>query len=328
MNDNYKKALEKVKCAKEKYNSFCCYQIVNSNLLGPTGPTGADGKIGPTGPQGIQGLQGIIGPTGPIGPIGPTGNIGPTGPAGTSVTIMGSYDNLNELEQEHPNGNKSDSYLVGNDLYIWSTNDNKWINVGRIRGPEGDIGPTGPQGIQGPPGIQGPQGIQGLQGIQGPPGERGLQGPTGPAGSALLSAYGGKYNNLTNVLDTGGAGFWIQIPLIEEMSNINVINTPTNSITLEQDGIYEVNYTLNIDVNKISVITVMIRENLEMIPTTVISKKTNVNGTISFFCNTIIELKAGDTLDMVLSATEDNVTITFNSGITASLSIKKLDEIE
>ena len=60
-----------------------------------------------------------------------------------------------------------------------------------VPGPQGQIGPRGPQGIPGAVGPEGPQGIAGLQGPvgpagpQGPAGEAGPQGPiglTGPAG--------------------------------------------------------------------------------------------------------------------------------------------------
>lgn len=355
MNDNYKKALEKVKQAQQdaKYCN-CCYQIINPTnaYIGPTGP---QGEMGPTGPQGIQGIQGIPGPIGAPGPQGLPGEIGPTGPAGTSVTIMGSYSNLSDLVNEHETGRIGDSYLVGDDLYVWSNTENEWINVGRIRGPQGLPGPTGPQGIEGP---QGPMGEQGIQGLQGPQGERGLQGlpgiqgeqgpqgprgepgvmgpqgeigptgPTGPAGAALLSAYGGKYNNITTMINTLGAGTWQQIPLVEIMDNINIVDTTENALVLEQDGIYEINYTLNISIDKPATVMVMLRVNQVMLPSTLITKKITTNDTASFNMNMIETLNAGDTIDMQISTTEDNIAVTLGSGITASLSVKKLDEIE
>lgn len=373
MNDNYKKALEKVCQAQKEYKWVnYCYPLLNqsSSIVGPVGP---QGEIGPTGPQGIpgpqgdQGIQGEIGPTGPqgvqglqglpgeSGEPGPQGEIGPTGPAGTSVTIMGSYDTLDDLLKEHATGRLGDSYLVGNDLYVWSNNGGGWVNVGQIRGPEGKIGPTGPKGEQGLPGEKGEQGVQGLQGIpgpegpqgkqgeqgeqgiQGPRGEQGIQGvpgpegPTGergPSGYALLSAYGGKYNNMQTVINTLGAGTWTQIPLSTAMENINIINQNENAISLEQDGIYEINYSLNISVDRETVLTFWVRENSVMIPSTVIAKKVIPSITFTFSGSTIVELKASDTLDLEISSTVDNVGITFGSGITASLSVKKLDEAE
>lgn len=59
------------------------------------------------------------------------------------------------------------------------------IDLGLVRGaqgepgPQGEIGPQGPQGIQG---IQGPQGEQGLRGETGPAGGQGPQGAQGVAG--------------------------------------------------------------------------------------------------------------------------------------------------
>lgn len=322
MNDNYQKALAKVEKAQKEYKcQNCCLPFINpNNIL--------------------------------VGPRGPQGEMGPTGPSGTSVTIMGSYNTLNELLQEHPTGNFGDSYLVDGDLYVWSNNGGSWVNVGNIKGPKGDIGPMGPQGDPGPIGPQGVQGLQGVkgdpgpqgvpgeqgeQGIQGPRGEQGLMGPKGdagptgpqgPSGNALLSAYGGKFNNLTTVVETLGAGNWLQVPLVEEMSNINIINTEENSLKLEQDGVYEINYFLNVIPDKNTTLTVIVRENEVMIPSTTQTKQANPNQNTSFFGSVIVELKADDVIDMEVSTTEDNVKLTFNTGITASLSVKKLDEIE
>ncbi len=49
-------------------------------------------------------------------------------------------------------------------------------------GPQGQIGPRGPQGIPGATGPEGPQGIAGIQGPVGPQGPQGAIGLTGPAG--------------------------------------------------------------------------------------------------------------------------------------------------
>lgn len=70
-----------------------------------------------------------------------TGVYGERGQDGTSVTILGSYDTLAELQAAHPTGSLGDAYMVGGDLYVW--NGSAWENVGQIQGPQG------PQGIQG-----------------------------------------------------------------------------------------------------------------------------------------------------------------------------------
>lgn len=180
---------------------------------GPTGPQGVRGNQGEVGPQGPQGIQGPRGVTGPAGPTGPQGEIGPQGPAGpkgdpgkdgNSFVILGRYETLEELQQDHPTGAAGDAWAIGsaasNTTYIWDTNLNAWTDIGSMQGPQGPTGPqgpvgatgaTGPQGPAGPEGPEGPQGVkgdkgdtgdQGPQGLQGEKGETGATGPQGPQG--------------------------------------------------------------------------------------------------------------------------------------------------
>lgn len=60
------------------------------------------------------------------------------GSDGTSVTILGSYNTLAELQAAHPTGNLGDGYIVNGDLYVW--NGSAWENVGTIQGPQGPAG--------------------------------------------------------------------------------------------------------------------------------------------------------------------------------------------
>ena len=85
--------------------------------------------------------------------MGPTGPKGPTGPAGSSVTILGSYDNYDDFVKEHPVGKEGESYLVGNELYIWNPEQGTWVDVGNIKGPKGEQGERGPIGPTGPAGL-------------------------------------------------------------------------------------------------------------------------------------------------------------------------------
>ena len=107
--NNYEKIMEKIKRDQ---------RCRPKNCPGPTGPQG---------PQGIPGIQ------------GPQGEIGPQGIPGKSVSILGEYKTYEELIKNHPTGNVNDSYLVNGDLYVWTENDGKWNNVGRIAGPTGPI---------------------------------------------------------------------------------------------------------------------------------------------------------------------------------------------
>ena len=77
------------------------------------------------------------------GPQGQQGEPGEPGADGTGVTILGSYDSLGDLQGAHPTGNDGDAYMVGGDLYVWSSTDSAWKNVGQIQGPQG------PQGVPG-----------------------------------------------------------------------------------------------------------------------------------------------------------------------------------
>jgi hypothetical protein len=162
--------------------------------VGATGPAGAQGVAGNTGATGPQGLGGATGPVGPSGAQGLQGATGPQGPAGSGVTIEGTA-------AEWPpalNPDVGDMWLVpspvpggfplgtaSGDGLVWSGSD--WVNVGPIRGPQGEVGPqgpTGPQGVAGDVGATGPQGLNGDIGATGPQGVAGDIGPTGPQGEA------------------------------------------------------------------------------------------------------------------------------------------------
>ncbi len=77
------------------------------------------------------------------GKLGPTG---PTGPIGKGLNITGYYNSLDELKENHPIGSAEETYIVDDELYIWSENTQNWENIGKVKGPKGDIGPTGPAG--------------------------------------------------------------------------------------------------------------------------------------------------------------------------------------
>jgi hypothetical protein len=115
------------------------------------------------------------------------------------VEIVGSVASVVNLPTPYL-GNISDGYIVqdNGNLYVWDGS--VWQDVGQIKGPQGDIGPTGSPGIQGdvgPTGIQGiqgdigPTGSPGIQGDAGPTGEQGIQGDIGPTGSPGIQGDAG-----------------------------------------------------------------------------------------------------------------------------------------
>ncbi len=156
------------------------------------------------------GTRSITGPTGPTGPEGKTAS---------ATNILGSFNTLEELKATYPTGNCGDAYVVGDDLYIWSSMNSCWFDIGTMRGPEGKMGPqgevgpqgnVGPQGPQGEQGIEGPEGKMGPTGPQGIPGEKGDIGPTGPKGndgtSVTILGYFDSFSELENAHKTGEPG--------------------------------------------------------------------------------------------------------------------------
>ena len=234
-------------------------------IPGPTGPTGPQGPAGPPGemetfalgevktvdnPEEAQVIdekegtehiisfvipKGLDGNTGPTGPKGDKGDIGPKGEKGdngTSVTILGSFASLDDLQNKHSQGKPGDAYLVDEDLYVWSEEDGKWQNVGKIKGPQGNTGPMGPVG---------PKGEAGPQGVPGPQGPRGIPGPEQIA-VGYFSTY---YDYITT-------GYAVEsnarLPITRrEYDNTGLFTLDTNENTIKfgKDGVYRVSFVAN-----------------------------------------------------------------------------------
>lgn len=65
---------------------------------------------------------------------------GEKGTDGTSISIKG--DKASESDLPIPPDNVNDSYIIGNDLYVWVPDNNSWSNVGPFRGKDGEPGVT------------------------------------------------------------------------------------------------------------------------------------------------------------------------------------------
>ena len=196
-------------------------------------------------------IPAIQGETGPQGPQGPKGE------DGTGVTILGSYASYTELKAAHPTGQIGDSYLVNGNLYVWSSTDNDWKDVGTIKGPKGDkgdkgepgergpkgnkgdTGPQGDPGEQGPKGDQGPQGIQGLQGPKGDKGDKGdtgsvgpqgPEGPQGPKGDAMTTL---SNVDLSSIRTTGIYLIDINSNITDSLDDYDSLPTITSNFILE-----------------------------------------------------------------------------------------------
>ena len=128
----------------------------NGNLPNPATKSvkGAKGDTGPQGPKGDTGAIGATGPQGPkgdTGPQGPQGEQGPAGENGDSYTVKGLYATLSALQAAHPTGSAGDAWFVGtadsNVVYQWDVDKASWVNVGALKGPQGDKGDNGDPGI-------------------------------------------------------------------------------------------------------------------------------------------------------------------------------------
>ena len=282
-----------------RFTKFKNLNIGPQGEIGPQGPQGIQGSKGEQGKQGIQGIPGPIGPQGIPGPVGPTGPKGEKGEIGA----MGEKGEPGMVGPQGPQGPQG------------------------IQGPKGDKGDPGAPGLQGERGIPGPAGAKGDKGDQGDVGPRGPIGPKGDSGTSVtLAAYGGLYNNLpTSIPAIEGA--WIQVPLPFPMTNINIKeNGEENVIELEQDGVYEINYFAKVSTNKPTELTLIVRQNGVNIPASVMVKKLNQDEEEMFNGSIIVDLKADDKIDMEFSTTDEALMTTFGNGVTARLSIKKIDE--
>lgn len=162
------------------------------------------------------------------------------------------------------------------------------------------------------------------QGPTGPTGITGTTGPTGATGPANgLNAYGGKYNNTSQTLNLT-IGSATQIPLANNMPNLNTTYTPTNSITVTQAGTYEINYFSNVSAALGTTVTQAVRINGTNIPSTIISRILSVGVGSTYTGSTIVTLAAGDVIDMAISALLA-VDLTLGSGVNATLSVKKIN---
>lgn len=69
---------------------------------------------------------------------------GADGRDGAGVSIKGSKSSDSELPAT---GNEGDAWMVGSDLYVWDATNNRWNNVGQIKGDKGDTGDAGADGV-------------------------------------------------------------------------------------------------------------------------------------------------------------------------------------
>lgn len=158
---------------------------------------------------------------------------------------------------------------------------------------------------------------------QGPTGPQGLVGATGPTGpTSGLSAYGGKYNTTSSTISLG-IGTQSQVPLPVSMPNLNTTYATTNSITVTQDGVYEINFYSNVSVALGTTLTLAVRANGTNIASTVVSRALSVGTSSIYSGSVLVQLPANTVIDIAVSALLA-VGVTLGSGTSASLTVKKI----
>ncbi|MFT4760827.1 MAG: hypothetical protein ACI9XO_002650 [Paraglaciecola sp.] len=114
---------------------------------------------------------------------GPQGLVGQDGQDGTGVLIVGSVTSTSNLPAIY-NGNVGDMFITQNDGHGHVWDGTQFVDVGQIKGPEGE------QGLQG---IAGTNGINGQNGTNGTNGQNGADGQNG--------------NGITSVMNNGNGTF-------------------------------------------------------------------------------------------------------------------------
>ncbi len=267
---------------------------------------------------------------------GKPGPTGPTGPIGKGLHITGYYDSLDELEENHPIGNADDTYIVNDELYMWSENNQTWENIGKIRGPAGEIGPIGPKGDTGDPGPKGDIGPIGPKGPTGPKGDTGPIGPIGPKGDtgnpgpkgeqgpagALLTSYAIKYQDTTKTIETI-KDTASPIPLEKIGPTSNLVTTASNAITIDENGTYKIDYYISAQYSVTAKITIDIKSNLVTIPGSNVVENVTAGAEKSIHGTVLAELEKGTYITLNVTADKE-LSISLAEGISAYLCIIKL----
>ncbi len=203
-------------------------------------------------------------------------------------------------------------------------------------GATGAMGPAGPMGNTGATGATGPAGNVGAIGPTGPTGSTGATGPQGEPGPASsgLNAYGGLYNGSTQLVFFTAPDAYVQVRLNTAFPEKNVTANTNNTLTVQQDGDYEINYNLLMNTSKPVTIGTGVRRNGTILPQTRGSQTLALDDTTSISYDgritgsVIVALQAGDVLDLAVSTVRtlpDNLDAIINGNANATLTIKRLD---
>lgn len=163
-------------------------------------------------------------------------------------------------------------------------------------------GPRGPRGFTGPQGPQGPQGIPGV------------------GGTGLLS-YGGLYSATSTVQALTTAN--TNLVMGSGMPARNVVYG-TNTITVNNGGVYEVNYKLNGSLPVADDLNLVVAVNGVALPqtNTVTTYETDENKLS--YGTALVTLNAGDVISLQSSVTTTPTNLTTANGANTVLTVKQI----
>jgi len=137
------------------------------------------------------------------------------------------------------------------------------------------------------------------------------------------NVYGGIRSNDAQTITSGGR-LQSQIPMPLTDPSINVSYDTENTISVDQTGDYEVQYSLVASPSLPVTLTAALRLDGSDIPTTVMSRPLGANTSSELVGSAILSLHAGDELDMAIS-TNLGADITLGRGLNAYIILKRLD---
>ncbi len=191
-----------------------------------------------------------------------------------------------------------------------SNNGNNGNNCGDNRIYIIERGPRGPRGFTGATGAVGPIG---------PTGATGPQGPAGANGTNGLASFGGAYSTATTDISLTTTATTLPIGTSLPLSNVTV---GTNSITVINAGIYQLDYGIRGSVSTDSVVTLSVTQNGTNITQTIVTMPFTTTGT-QLTNSTIVTLSAGDVLTLSATASVDT-TLTPADNVNTYLTVKQL----
>lgn len=177
-------------------------------------------------------------------------------------------------------------------------------------------------GPQGPQGNTGSNGSNGLDGLSGPQGDIGPQGPAGSGTSSSTTYYMSLSDTSKQVATTTSKGL-----IFDNIDLQNGIDYSSGEITIQNDGVYNINYSLNSNVvssttysNSRIIVSLLVNGSINHLTT---RNWTPIQGRNALEGNILLKLSVSDSLELYWSSTflgtgtPDIVSLESDGGVTS-----------